>query len=163
MSWEVAPPPATDPVEFQGEFYHLPKSIIRPKPVQKPHPPIYLAAFAPTALKRAATMADGWTPVGIPIDGMKQMYEGLRSMAKEAGRNPDEIEMIVRANFTMTDEPLGEQRPYPFYGSADEIKADIEATRELGAAEIFFDPSFSPDGESVEGFLSRMEQMREMV
>ncbi len=123
----------TDPVEFHGEFYHLPKSIIRPKPVQKPHPPIYLAAFAPTALKRAATMADGWTPVGIPIDGMKQMYEGLRSMAKEAGRNPDEI------------------------------KADIEATRELGAAEIFFDPSFSPDGESVEGFLSRMEQIREMV
>ena len=153
----------TDPVEFQGEFYQVPKSVILPKPVQKPHPPIYLAAFTPAGLKRAATMADGWTPVGIPIDGMKQMYEGLRSMAKEAGRNPDEIEMIVRANFTMTDEPLGEQRPYPFYGSADEIKADIEATRELGAAEIFFDPSFSPDGESVEGFLSRMEQMREMV
>lgn len=153
----------TDPVEFHGEFYHLPKSNIQLKPVQKPHPPIYLAAFSPGALKRAATMANGWTPVAIPIDGMKQMYEGLRSMAKEAGRNPDEIEMIVRANFTITDEPVGDQRPYPFYGSVDEIKADIEATRELGAAEIFFDPSFSPDGESVEGFLSRMEQMRELV
>ena len=49
----------TDPVEFKGEFYTVPKSIIQPKPIQKPHPPIYLAAYAPSALKRVATMADG--------------------------------------------------------------------------------------------------------
>src|SRR5437868_8092486 len=42
----------TDPVEFQGNFYRVPKSYISQKPVQKPHPPIYLAAFAPPALKR---------------------------------------------------------------------------------------------------------------
>jgi probable F420-dependent oxidoreductase len=153
----------TDPVEFHGEFYHLPKSIIQPKPVQKPHPSIYLAAYAPTGLKRAATIANGWNPVGVPIDGMKQMSEALKGMAQEAGRDPAEVEVVVRANFHMTKESAGEQRPYPFYGSVDEIKADIKATRELGAAEIFFDPSFSPDGESVEGFLSRMEQIRELV
>jgi probable F420-dependent oxidoreductase len=153
----------TDPVEFQGEFYQVPKSIIQPKPVQRPHPPIYLAAYAPTALKRAATAANGWTPVGVPLDGMKQMREALEGMAREAGRDPAEVEVVVRANIHITKEPLGEQRPAPFYGSVDEIKADIEGTRELGAAEIFFDPSFSPDGGSVEGFLSRMEQMRELV
>jgi probable F420-dependent oxidoreductase len=153
----------TDPVEFQGEVYQVPKSIIQPKPVQRPHPPIYLAAYAPTALKRAATAANGWTPVGVPLDGMKQMREALEGMAREAGRDPAEVEVVVRANIHITKEPLGEQRPAPFYGSVDEIKADIEGTRELGAAEIFFDPSFSPDGGSVEGFLSRMEQMRELV
>jgi probable F420-dependent oxidoreductase len=151
-----------DTVQFDGEFFHVPKSIIDAKPVQKPHPPIYLAAYSPGALKRAATMANGWTPVGIPVDGMKQMYEGLRSMAKEAGRNPDEMELVVRANFTMSDEPLGDGR-FIFYGSPDEIKSDIEAVREMGAAEILFDPSFSPDGQSTEGFLSRMEQIRELV
>jgi alkanesulfonate monooxygenase SsuD/methylene tetrahydromethanopterin reductase-like flavin-dependent oxidoreductase (luciferase family) len=41
-----------DPVEFQGKFYRIPSSIIQPKPVQKPYPPIYLAAFAPPALRR---------------------------------------------------------------------------------------------------------------
>jgi alkanesulfonate monooxygenase SsuD/methylene tetrahydromethanopterin reductase-like flavin-dependent oxidoreductase (luciferase family) len=35
------------PVGFHGKFFHVPKSIIQPKPVQKPHPPIYLAAYAP--------------------------------------------------------------------------------------------------------------------
>ncbi len=152
----------TDPVEFQGEFYQVPKSTIGPKPVQKPHPPIYLAAYTPGALKRAATMANGWFPVGIPLDGMKQMTEGLKDMAQQAGRDPSEVVLVVRANLLVTDEALGEDR-WIFTGSSEQIKADIAATRELGAAEILFDPTFSPDGTSVEGFLSRMEQMRELA
>ena len=50
----------TDPAEFRGKFFSLPKSYINARPVLKPHPPIFIAAFAPTALKRVATMADGW-------------------------------------------------------------------------------------------------------
>ena len=152
----------TDPVEFHGEFYHVPKSIIQPKPVQKPHPPIYLAAYTPGALKRVATMANGWFPVGVPLDGMKEMMAGIRGMAQQAGRDPAEVEVIVRAHPVVTEEPLGDQR-FMFSGSPDEIKADIAATRELGVAELFFDPTFSPDGASVDGFLSRMEKMRELV
>src|ERR1700730_5740675 len=41
----------TNPAEFHGKFYQLPKSYINHQPVQKPHPPIYLAAFAPPAMK----------------------------------------------------------------------------------------------------------------
>ena len=152
----------TDPVEFHGEFFHLPKSVIQPKPVQKPHPPIYLAAYSPGALKRAATMADGWNPAGVPLDGMKEMLEGLKGMAQQAGRDPNDVAVVVRANVTLTDEPLGDER-FIFYGSADEIKSDIVAVRELGAAELFFDPTFSPDGTSVDGFLSSMERIRELV
>jgi len=48
----------TDPAEFHGEVYTLPRSIIQPKPVQKPHPPIYLAAFSPAALRRGPRMRD---------------------------------------------------------------------------------------------------------
>src|SRR5512136_2241880 len=35
----------TDPVEFRGKYYQIPKSFIGLKPVQKPHPPIYMAAY----------------------------------------------------------------------------------------------------------------------
>ncbi|MFB3094075.1 MAG: LLM class flavin-dependent oxidoreductase, partial [Dehalococcoidia bacterium] len=128
--------------------------------VQKPHPPIYLAAFTPAGLKRAATMADGWNPAGMPADAMKQMMEGIKGMAQEAGRNPSEVVLVVRANILVTDEALGDDR-WIFTGSSEQIKADIAATREIGAAELFFDPTFSPDGVSVEGFLSRMEMVRE--
>ena len=152
----------TDPVEFNGEFYQVPKSIILPKPVQKPHPPIYLAAFSPSGLKRAATMANGWLPAGVPPAGLEQMIAGLKGMAQEAGRDPAELEVVVRANLEVTEQPLGEGR-YLCTGSPDEIKADIAATRELGVAELHFDPSFSPDGNSLEGFLKTMEQMKRLA
>ena len=50
----------TEPVEFEGEYYSIPRSFIGPKPVQKPHPPIYIGAFMPQAIARVARIADGW-------------------------------------------------------------------------------------------------------
>ena len=49
-----------DPAEFKGQYYTLPKSHIGPKPVQKPHPPVYMAAFVPAAMNRIARLANGW-------------------------------------------------------------------------------------------------------
>jgi alkanesulfonate monooxygenase SsuD/methylene tetrahydromethanopterin reductase-like flavin-dependent oxidoreductase (luciferase family) len=74
-----------DPVEFHGKYFAVPRSIIGAKPVQKPHPPIYLAAYAPAALKRAASLANGWMPVGIPLNGMAAMIAQMRQMAKTPG------------------------------------------------------------------------------
>jgi alkanesulfonate monooxygenase SsuD/methylene tetrahydromethanopterin reductase-like flavin-dependent oxidoreductase (luciferase family) len=45
---------ANDPVEFRGKYYRVPKSFIGPKPIQKPHPPIYMAAYTPSAMRRVA-------------------------------------------------------------------------------------------------------------
>ncbi len=152
----------TDPVEFHGAFYKVPKSTILPKPVQKPHPPIYLAAYSPGAMKRAATLANGWLPAGVPAEGMKEMFAGIQGMAKQAGRDPAALEMIVRANVMVTEQPLGDDR-FIFMGTLDQVKADIEATRGLGATEIHFDPVFSPDGVSLDAYISRMEQLKELV
>src|ERR687883_2148167 len=49
-----------DVVEFKGQFYSIPASKIGPKPVQKPHLPIYMGAFSPKAFGRAVKYADGW-------------------------------------------------------------------------------------------------------
>ena len=153
---------ANDPAEFSGKYYQVAKSIVLPKPVQKPHPPIYMAAYAPAAMKRVATQTNGWLPVGIPVEGMRQMWEGIRSMAREAGRNPDDLKLIVRANTAVLPEAQGEGR-YIFVGSKDEVKADIQACKELGAHEIEFDPTSGPQGETVQGFIETAELMRELA
>src|SRR3990170_2652669 len=95
----------TDPATFEGKFYTLPKSHIHPKPVQQPHPPIYLAAYVPAALERIARYADGWNPAGIPVDGMKQMFDGVKEMAGAAGRDPGKVALIVRANVEIREAP----------------------------------------------------------
>lgn len=152
----------TDPVEFHGRYFQIPRSIIQPKPVQKPHPPLYLAAFSPTGLKRAATLANGWNPAGVPVDGMKQMIAGLKEMAKAAGRDPASVEVVVRANLSIAQQPLGKDRGI-FAGTLEEIKADIASVRALGASEVFFDAAFSPGVRTVDDYLRILEEIRRAV
>jgi len=151
-----------DPAEYSGKFFKLASSTILPKPAQKPHPPIYLAAYAPAAMSRVARLADGWIPAGVPVDGMSQMFAGIQNMAKEAGRDPSELKMIVRANLEVRSESRGDQG-FVFSGTRDEIKADIAAVRELGAEELHFDPSFDTSGGTVQGFLDAIELVRELA
>jgi probable F420-dependent oxidoreductase len=152
----------TNPVEFRGKFYNIPKSYINPKPVQKPHPPIYLGAFVPAALKRLANVADGWNPVFLPIPVMAQMFESIKQMAKEAGRDPSAMIMVVHAILELTDKPLGKDRPI-FSGSFDQITEDVLGCANIGVSEIFFDPAFSPGGQSLDRWLSLLDQLKGFI
>ena len=66
------------------------------------------------------------------------MMQGIRDMARQAGRDPAKLQMVVRGNV---------------YGTPDQIKAEIQATREAGADEMFVDPFFSPTVTSVDAVL----------
>ena len=150
----------TDPAEFHGKFFTVPKSYISVKPVQKPHPPIYMAAFAPKALQRLATMADGWNPVAVPIEGMKQMFGAVKDMAKQAGRDPSKLEMVVRANVHITPKPMTDGRAI-FQGTPEQIKEDVAECASIGAHEVIFDITFQED--SLNGWLKALDQCRGWV
>jgi probable F420-dependent oxidoreductase len=152
----------TDPVEFEGEFFTIPRSVIGPKPVQKPHPPIYMAAYTPPALERVARYSNGWNPVGIPPAAVGQMFEGIKAQAQEAGRDPSELELVMRGNVEVTDEPLGDDRT-PFCGTTEQISTDIAATKELGASQLIFDPTFDPTVKSVDDYVARLELFADLA
>jgi probable F420-dependent oxidoreductase len=152
----------TDPVEFHGRFYNIPRSYINPKPVQKPHPPIYLGAFVPAALKRVAREADGWNPVLLPIPVMAEMFDSVKRMAAESGRDPSALTMVVHGFVELTNKPLGAERA-AFSGSLEQIADDVRSCAKIGVSEICFDPAFSPGGQSLELWLSLLEQLRTMM
>jgi probable F420-dependent oxidoreductase len=151
-----------NPIAFTGKFYNVPNSYIDLKPVQKPHPKIYLAAFAPAALSRVARLADGWNPTGVPLEGMAQMFGSIKKMASDAGRDPSSLEMIVRANLHITEKPLGKDR-FIFVGSLDQIKEDTAACRQIGAHEIHFEPGFGEVTSTPDRWLALMETLRKFV
>jgi probable F420-dependent oxidoreductase len=151
-----------NPVEYHGKFFNLPNSYIDLKPAQKPHPPIYLAAFAPAALKRTATLADGWNPTAIPVDGMAQMFTAIKAMAAQAGRDASALELVVRANLRITDKPLGKDRQI-FTGTLDQIKEDTAACRSIGAHEVHFEPGFAQGSSTLDDWLKLMERLRAFV
>jgi alkanesulfonate monooxygenase SsuD/methylene tetrahydromethanopterin reductase-like flavin-dependent oxidoreductase (luciferase family) len=152
----------TDPAEFHGRYFQLPKSIIQPKPVQKPHPPVYLAAFSPGAMKRTAKMANGWMPVGMTVDQLKSTSTQLRSMAKDAGRDPADLKVIVRYNLSITPQPQGKDRAL-FSGTLTQIKDDIASVKAYGPDELILDPTFSPDIQNEQSFLRNMEEIRKLL
>jgi probable F420-dependent oxidoreductase len=146
----------TDPVEFNGAYYTVPRSYVSLKPVQKPHPPVYMAAYTPPALARTARYADGWNPVGIPLGALPEMFDGIKSTAAEAGRDPSALKLIVRANMTLTDAPLGDDR-WDFSGTEDQIAGDIAKTREIGADALIVDVTFDPAVKGGDDFVERLE------
>lgn len=148
----------TDPVEFHGRYYRIPKSVIGPKPVQKPHPPIYMAAYTPSAMRRVAIEASGWFPVGIPLSGIGPMFEGIKGMAQEAGRDPSGLELIVRTNVELHDTFIEKDR-IDFTGTLEQIVEDVTMARKVGAAEIVIDAQFSPGVEAAKDIIARMEDL----
>src|SRR5262245_8098970 len=70
----------TNPVEVQGSAFKVSKSHVDLKPFQKPHPPIYMAAYTPGAMKRTAREANGWFPVGVPLSAIGPMFDSIKAM-----------------------------------------------------------------------------------
>jgi probable F420-dependent oxidoreductase len=118
--------------------FHIAPSTILPKPVQRPRPRILLAAYTAAGLDRVARRADGWTPAGLPIHAIAPMFATVRDLAAGYGRDPDAVQLVVRANALLTDRPLGRERP-AYHGSTDQIIDDLDATLHTGAHEIILE------------------------
>ena len=116
---------------------------MRLRPVQTPHPPVYMAAYTDVTMRRVAERTRGWNPAGIPIPAMKAMFGGIRAMAEAAGRDPAQLDLVVRANLAPDPVPQGVERD-PFAGSWEQIGDDIAATRDIGAHEIIFEGQMLP-------------------
>jgi alkanesulfonate monooxygenase SsuD/methylene tetrahydromethanopterin reductase-like flavin-dependent oxidoreductase (luciferase family) len=67
--------------------------IARPKPVQKPHPPIHVGGAFPHGARRAIRYGDGWIPTA--RGDIAEVLPKFREMAKEAGRDPASIEITL--------------------------------------------------------------------
>ena len=144
-----------NPVEFRGRYCRLPKSYVDLKPVQKPRPPIYMAAYTRSAMARVARLADGWNPTGVPAGAMGQMFGDIKRMATDAGRDAGALQMIVTANVEIHAEELGPGRMI-FTGTPEQIEADIAATRRLGAKESLYKPACH-DGSSERADQARLD------
>ena len=75
-----------DSVAHQGKFYNFPELFMRPTPVHDV--PIWCGGGSPLALRRAATLCDGWLGLPMETDDLLQVVQGLRNMRQQAGLDP---------------------------------------------------------------------------
>ena len=101
-------------VEFRGEFYHVPRAKVAPKPVQEPHPPITLGGYGPVMIHRAVTLADGFSGGNVPLDEVRPLVREIRAAAEAAGRDPATLQIVSRGTLRLHDTPQGaNRRPNP--------------------------------------------------
>jgi len=80
--------------EYHGEFVNFDPMMMGPKPVQSPHPPIHVGGAFPHGARRALRYGDGWIPVAGRED-LSDVIPKFHQMAREAGRNPESIEITL--------------------------------------------------------------------
>ncbi|RKN36724.1 TIGR03619 family F420-dependent LLM class oxidoreductase [Streptomyces hoynatensis] len=125
---------------FDGEFAHLPRVLVRPRPVQRTLP-LLLGGSGDKAWRRAGRLGSGWVgPAFVTREEVARAAELVREGAESAGKDPDAARIVVRAAAFVR--PGGQPGRQLFNGSLEEIAADLAEMRELGATEVFADFNF---------------------
>ncbi len=76
-----------------------------PKPLQRPHIPLWIGGSSPGALRRAATRGDGWHPSGLSSEEFSMGRQEIREQAAAAGRDPNSLTMSIRLEVEVHGRP----------------------------------------------------------
>jgi probable F420-dependent oxidoreductase len=151
-----------DNPSFDGKHVQFSDIIFLPKPVQQPHPPIWIGGHSRAALRRTARLGNAWHPVGaIPASPMEpeELAENLAYLhrhAERAGRDPSEIQVSMKAPlYDASSDEAGNRRR--FSGSPDAVLQDIQAYSDVGVTHLIFDFR-SPHHAETEERMSRFSE-----
>jgi probable F420-dependent oxidoreductase len=160
-----------DIVEFKGNYYSIPASKIGPKPVQKPHPPIYLGGFSPNTFSRIVNYdTNGWLAVvGGPLEHIDNTIKTIKDIANKANKDPNNFKVILLAHLNVdldsksqsTSSTTNEVQRCPFTGTIDQIGDDIKRIKRMNMDidHIVFGYNFIPIGRDVNKMLDITKQL----
>lgn len=144
-------------VKYEGQIHHFEGGFTL-RPVQKPHPPIWLGGTHPAALRRAAAVADGWMGAGgQSTASFRESVSVLRSALEEAGRDPStfpiskrvfmsvhERSTVARAEvnrwFTEVYHNPAQTDTNGIYGTPEQVCERIEELVAMGANHLLLNP-----------------------
>ena len=157
-----------DVVEFKGKYYSIPASKIGPKPVQKPHPPIYLGGFSPNTFSRIVNYdVNGWLAVvGGPLEYIDNTIKTIKDIANKSNKDPNNFKVILMAypkvaldSKSQSTSTTNEAQRFPFTGTIDQIGNDIKRTKQMDIDHIVFGYNFIPIGKDVNKMLDITKQL----
>jgi probable F420-dependent oxidoreductase len=126
------------PATFQGRFYSFEDAHVGPKPVQRPHPPIYIGGSTDAALKRVAKYGDAWHPLKPTPEQILEIKPRLDALLEAEGRTGEGFPIAPKVSLKFQDGPP-EAGQAPTEGRPQDIIAALKRFRDAGATEFCFD------------------------
>ena len=148
---------------FEGRFYRLPPGIrFFPKPVQKPHIPVWVGGNTPPALRRAASLGDGWHGARLPLHEVVQARQALHRLLQERGRDPSSFVLSLRTPFAVTTDGTGDP---PCVGNPQKVADDMKRYQEAGVHHLVLEPRLVLERKefTVEDLLAQLHRFAEEV
>jgi probable F420-dependent oxidoreductase len=162
-----------DRVSYDGRFYHLKDETMWPKPVQKPHPPIWMGVGHPNAVRRAARLADGWMGSGgSRIADFAASVPILKEALAANGRDPENFPISKRIFMAVDERPEVARRELlrwftdvyrnppgtdlcGIHGTPEQVRERLEEMVGMGANHLMLNP--------VSRYTEQVEALAEVV
>lgn len=153
----------TDNPTFEGKYARVSDVKFLPKPVQKPHPPIWIGGESAAALRRAGRLADAWYPIGnnptFPMDTvarLKTAISTVRRHAADSGGDPRSVDLAYNAGWydDQTEMKGSDGQRRVFTGTPEQVASDIREFGRAGVRHLVFGFSSATASES----MKRMER-----
>ncbi len=125
-----------DPVVHEGEFFTIPASDVRPKPLQNPRPRLLSGMRSAAGLRRTAERFDIWNPASGTLEQILGIAGELGDR-RAAGLAPLEVYWRV-----FTEPPVSVANLVP--ATVDSLVFDVSAARNAGLASVIVDANFDP-------------------
>lgn len=108
-------------VTYRGEFSQVRNISLKPKPLQRPYPPIWIGGGSPAAFRRVGLVGDGWLGSSVTPDEVKTAIKSIRSIARRAGRKvqPDSYGVLLHFNCCKDNCTIEKLKPYLPFGRKD--------------------------------------------
>ena len=160
-----------DVVEYKGQYYHVPASKIGPKPIQKPHIPIYLGGYSQGTFERIANYANGWICViRNSLDELRSYIQGIRNECHKAKRDPKDIHIaailypsILEPRYNTDDKESNEKgfkhREQLLTGSIDRIGKDLQEIKKVGVDHAILNFNRSPISNNIDNIIEVSKQL----
>ncbi len=91
-------------ISHRGEFFAFEDVVFEPKPLQKPWPPILVGGESRAALRRAATLGDGWIGMGHSLESASEQIASLHTLLAARDRDPSTFQIVLGGPVASRDE-----------------------------------------------------------
>jgi probable F420-dependent oxidoreductase len=128
----------TDVASMDGQFVSFRDVHTGPRPVRRPHPPIWVGGSSAAGIRRAARFADAWHPINPRVSWLREQgLPRLRAAAQAAGRPMPAL--CPRINLRVEATALDDQERRTGVGSLAQVLRDVHELAELGSEYVLFD------------------------